>query len=660
MAMLGLRGKSLLALLFACALALIPAALLAWQGINAVREYFGVAYARNHTLLNEQKLLAPVMRELALAQRMAGSTLTLEWLRDPGDAAKRSRFFQEAQGYQRDFSDHSYFVIDGTPSYYFNAAGSPVVETARYTLRPDQAKDAWFFSTMQDTSPYDIQIDLNHDLGVTKLWFNVQVRDGDRKLGMIGTGLDLRTFLKGFLEGVEPGVTPVIFDREGNIQVHPDRERIAYKSMSPAEAARRSVLGLLDNDSERSAFKQAMADAFSSPGSAVSLFAAQNGARSAIAVTYLPKLRWYVMTAVDLNVARVVNSQWLTPALVSLLAVLALLLLGFGYAVERLVLAPLRRLQHTAQAMSVGRYDVRLPAYGQDEIGELSRAFGVMAEKVRSHTEELESRVRERTQALEEANRRMAATHKTIDDSIDYASLIQRAILPDRQLVQSLGPHHFVLWKPRDVVGGDFYVFRADGENCLLGVVDCAGHGVAGALMTMLARAAIDHAIAEAGPGDPAAILARTDAAMRAMLRDAELPRALATNMDVGLAYVDRGAGQLRFAGAKMALYASSAAEIEEYKGGRRALGEKRIGQYANITVPLAGRTFYFVTDGLLDQSGGEHGFSFGNRRLVELLRSVSGLALDAQARAVAQALVDYQGRQPQRDDITVLSFKFE
>ncbi|WP_163007751.1 SpoIIE family protein phosphatase, partial [Pseudomonas viridiflava] len=91
-------------------------------------------------------------------------------------------------------------------------------------------------------------------------------------------------------------------------------------------------------------------------------------------------------------------------------------------------------------------------------------------------------------------------------------------ILPDRQLTQSLGAHHFVLWKPRDVVGGDFYVFRSEGNNCLLGIMDCAGHGVPGALMTMLARAAIDLAITEAGPADPACILARTDSAIRAML----------------------------------------------------------------------------------------------------------------------------------------------
>jgi serine phosphatase RsbU (regulator of sigma subunit) len=283
-----------------------------------------------------------------------------------------------------------------------------------------------------------------------------------------------------------------------------------------------------------------------------------------------------------------------------------------------------------------------------------------MTRNVRSHTEELETRVRERTRELEDANLRMAATQKTVADSIDYASLIQRAILPDSQMVQSLGPRHFVLWKPRDVVGGDFYVFRADGENCLLGVVDCAGHGVAGALMTMLARAAIDHAISEAGPHDPAAILAGTDAAMRAMLADAELPRALATNMDAGLVYVDRAAGQLYFAGAKISLYASDGVRIEEYKSGRRALGEKRIGEYTNTTLALAGRTYYLVTDGVLDQAGGDQGYGFGNRRLTDLLLDVSRLRVQDQAQAIMDALNQYRGALPQRDDITVLAFRFD
>jgi serine phosphatase RsbU (regulator of sigma subunit) len=255
----------------------------------------------------------------------------------------------------------------------------------------------------------------------------------------------------------------------------------------------------------------------------------------------------------------------------------------------------------------------------------------------------------------------MALAHKQIGDSIDYASLIQRAFLPARQMTQSLGEHHFVMWMPRDVVGGDFYVFRADGENCLLGVADCAGHGVPGALMTMLSRTAIDSAIAERGVRGPAGILSRTDAALRSMVDDAELPRTMATSMDAGLAYIDRKRRRLTYAGAKLALFASNGYDVVEYPGTRRALGSKRLGDFENVEFDMpADCTYCLVTDGFLDQAGGDQGFSFGTARFRDILRDHAGLPLTQQTAAFVRILSDYQGTLPQRDDITLLAFRFD
>ena len=385
-----------------------------------------------------------------------------------------------------------------------------------------------------------------------------------------------------------------------------------------------------------------------------------DGRRQLVSVAYMPELHWHVLTLVDLGAARVLDTGWIWPVAVGLVLLFAAMLLCFGYAVERLMLRPLRRLQQSARAIANGSYDVSLPPGGQDEIGDLSNAFGVMADKVRQHTAELEQGARAHLGAGKRKPRHGAA-HKKIGDSIDYASLIQRAILPDRQLTQSLGEHHFVLWKPRDVVGGDFYVFRSDGGNCLLGIMDCAGHGVPGALMTMLARAAIDLAITEVGPSDPAAVLTRTDSAIRAMLADAQLPRALATNTDAGLVYIDRQAGLLRYAGAKISLYASNGDALREVPGGKRALGDKRAGVYENIELSMEpGWTYTLATDGFLDQAGGEHGFGFGNTRFADMLKTHARRPLTEQVAAFTQALADYQGGQPQRDDITLLSFRFE
>lgn len=241
----------------------------------------------------------------------------------------------------------------------------------------------------------------------------------------------------------------------------------------------------------------------------------------------------------------------------------------------------------------------------------------------------------------------------------DYACLIQRAILPDRLMQASLGANHFVLWKPRDVVGGDFYIYREGEDGDLIGVIDCAGHGLPGALMTMLAFAAIDQAIDSVQGHDPAAILQNTDAAMRAMLGRDQFNKALATSMDAGLVRIDRKKSRLIFSGARISLFASDGNEVREYKGSRRAIGDRRQGEYGDIEVPLQdGWTFYLCTDGFLDQAGGKHGFGFGTNRFTEMLRSYANRPLDEQAQVFSASLAEYQGELPQRDDVTILSFR--
>ncbi len=650
---LGLRWKSALAVALSATLVLGLSAIIAARVVRSVQENLGEAFARNATQFNKQRLLTPVARELALSQRLADSQTLHLWLNNPSDSKARQLFFREAEGYRKAFSDHSYFVADiAHRSYYFNDTKTPFSEKARQVFDPNNPADAWFFGSVKNTDNYNLNVDFNPKRRETKVWINVMHREGSRKSAIAGTGLNLTQFLKDFASGAEPGVTPMILGQDGAIQAHPDASLIALNSGS-GQKATSTIFNLLNgNKTEvQSALNAAMLDSNS-----VQLVAATLDHKpQLLAVSYIPELHWHVITAVDLNAAQLLDSRALALPLVLGGATLVALLMLVALAVNRVVVSPLLRLTKSVRDIETGSYDVEWPRVANDEIGDLSRAFETMTAQIRTHTDELESLVDQRTSALREANRH-------IHDSIQYASLIQSAILPHRELVETFGADLGLLWLPRDVVGGDLYLFRADERGCLIGLVDCAGHGVAGAFMTMIAHAAFQSAVDEVGMHSPAAIIARLDEKVRVTLGDTGKQSGVATNMDAALVYFEQGSDDLVFCGAHLNLFCCDFCDDEgtvtQLKGARSSLGGRKMPDLRDITHTVsAGETFYLSTDGFLDQAGGEKGFSFGSTRFAAMIARYAMLPLDVQSRAFADELHAYRGTHSQRDDIGVLAF---
>ena len=282
------------------------------------------------------------------------------------------------------------------------------------------------------------------------------VKDGAKTLGIAGTGLDLTSFLNRFITSSEDGVTPIIVNQSGAIQAHPNRALIDYASVNDKGADHSTIFRLLKNPRDRAAMQSAMTKARQN-AEAIQVFPGEiNGVHQLFAVTFIPELDWFVVTAVDVNAARVLNNDVLLPLLLGGSTLLAILLLASVVAVNRIVLSPLSTLTQSARAIAQGNYDSELPPVSRDELGQLTEAFGAMATQVRTHTDELESKVAARTSELVEVN-------KQVSDSIRYASLIQNAILPHQsphqQTAQESEPPYFALWRPRDVVGGVFYIF---------------------------------------------------------------------------------------------------------------------------------------------------------------------------------------------------------
>lgn len=328
----------------------------------------------------------------------------------------------------------------------------------------------------------------------------------------------------------------------------------------------------------------------------------------------------------------------------------ALFSIFIGLFASDWIARPLRTLSESSVSLAAGNWPTNAPKLSPiNEVATLFTSLEDMARRVKAHSENLERLVAERTQALEEA-------HLSLTDSIDYAHLIQQAILPDRQLNEEMGDRHFVLWLPRDVVGGDFYFYSGNAQGKLFGVIDCAGHGVPGACMTMAAHAAIEVATQAIPWNDPAQLLLQTDAAVRSML---PLDNRIVASIDAAFCHYNAESGVLSFAGAHQSLFWTDGTVCEEISGGRRSLNDRKRGTYQNVTRPVTdSHTYYLVSDGLLDQAGGRDGHSFGNRRFRDWIQQHAHLSLAEQRQRLIETIDDYRAGRPQRDDITVLAFR--
>lgn len=334
-------------------------------------------------------------------------------------------------------------------------------------------------------------------------------------------------------------------------------------------------------------------------------------------------------------------------------------------ALNSQVLRPLSRLTRATQELARGNYCARIDSERTDEIGLLTRNFNDMAVKVQDHTELLEQRVRERTEALTTLNDTLAERNRQLTDSINYAQLIQTSILPTRDLLGNVLGEHCIIWRPREVVSGDFYFCRETDDGIVIGVADCTGHGVPGAFMTMTASAVLNTIIDRLGATDPARVLEAVDREVRAALHqgDAPVDGSFDDNgLDMGLCYVAPAEGRVVFSGGRISLFTVSADGVTELRGDRESLGYRRGGdvpRFTNREVALTpGRAFYLGTDGLTDQSGGERGLSFGKGRLKAMLAEHWRLPLDQQQTLFERFLSEYQHGRVQRDDITLIGFR--
>lgn len=613
-------------------------------------------------LLERARIASAIDREVALAQSLAADPVLLRFAAREDDPEAGVAAMAQLGHYRKLFRDRlSYFAVTGSGSYFILHKDADNARPAVRVMSPSDPADRWYFSTLAEVDGFALNLDYDALIRDTKVWINAVGYGPDgRKAVLAGTGLDISAFVRGIVGGAEAGIASTLVDKNGVIMAHPDAALMEHNGKAPDER-KITLYAKLDRREDVSRVGQALAELSRGAGEEVRAFPIQTReGRAYMAVTALPGLGWYDVVTVDVDGLLGAKTFW--PMILLLMAALTLVILSVTALMGRMVLGPLFRLNQAARDMAAGRFSQNLDVTGNDEISQLTGSFNAMSAQVHDTTANLEAKVAERTRELKDANSALRASRQRLMESITYASSIQKAILPKDEAMAALFAEYSVLYRPRDIVGGDLYYLRALDEHVLFAVLDCTGHGVPGALMTMTAHSVLNHVLSQPGREDPVRVLQHTDRELREAFR---LHEAGAGSLDCGLDMAvcvwHPATGRLRFAGAGLSLFALANDGLREIRGDRKRLGYRGAYQdhlFTSHELSVRGdERFYLVTDGFLDEGGGPKGFGFGQPRFEDMLKTHARVPLAEQAALFEAILTAYRGERAQRDDITLLGF---
>lgn len=265
---------------------------------------------------------------------------------------------------------------------------------------------------------------------------------------------------------------------------------------------------------------------------------------------------------------------------------------------------------------------------------------------------------------LDKRNAMLYEQNKELSDSINYALRIQKAILPPDYYVNELLPENFIYYKPKDVISGDFYfVEKCEDENkVVFSAVDCTGHGVPGAMMSVIGFKYLEQAVVEKGLSKPADILQYLDIGVNDSLRQTANESGVYDGMDLGLCTLDIKKKQLQYAGAYNSLYYVQDDVLVEIKADKLPIGVNEDGVadiFTNHTIDLEkGDTVYLFSDGYADQFGGPKGKKFKYGQLKKTLLEIHAKSMKEQKEILEQTITEWQGDNMQVDDILIIGIK--
>lgn len=271
---------------------------------------------------------------------------------------------------------------------------------------------------------------------------------------------------------------------------------------------------------------------------------------------------------------------------------------------------------------------------------------------------------------MEYTKEKIFSMYKHTNESIEFATHIQKAIIPSADTIKTFFKDYFAYWEPKDLVGGDIYLFESlrHKDECLFFIIDCTGHGVPGAFLTMLIKAIQEEIVSDIknNPNEivsTSKVLSKMNKKMKYLLKDDEASN---VGFDGAVIYYDKISQILKYSGANINLhYFDEKEEFTIIKANRYSAGYKSCDENyeykQNIINTSAGMKFYLSTDGYIDQNGGHKSFPFGNKKYSNLIKDIFKLPMKEQKDIFKTTIKAYEKeskKDERNDDITLFAFE--
>jgi len=380
----------------------------------------------------------------------------------------------------------------------------------------------------------------------------------------------------------------------------------------------------------------------------------------------LKGLNWVIMSEIDKKEA-FISVDRLRAKIWFFFPITILLILIISFFAAKMITKPIKSLTKTARELARGNLDVNVKVHQKDEIGILALSFQSMQSSIHDLVDDLkesnhtlEDKVEKRTQELSLQKDLMEEKNREIVDSIQYALRLQRAILPTSQYLQDHLKDHFILFKPKDIVSGDFYWMQTVENKIMIAAVDCTGHGVPGAMVSIVGANGLNRCVKEFGLTKPSDILEK--------LREIVIETFDSTyeevkdGMDMSILCFDLTSNHVEFAGANNPLWIARKKDnaMEIIKGDKQPVGRYDYATpFTNHSVRIyKGDCLYLFTDGYADQFGGTKGKKLKYKPFQEQILKNIHLPMHEQKTILSNGFDEWMDDFEQVDDVCVIGIK--